>query len=277
LEIEVHFQKSPELGRRYIYSTSGQDATWLLKGSPTKANQVVDMAIKLLGEEVHNTFILSSTRGGVSRVHGTGSSPSWVGKVGQFLVPLLAIIFGKREHEHIAKQINEWAPYFGITAISAGYWGEQRLGSDYRDPVLETVLGLAGSSGGTRQVLCVITQLFWAPIRSIIIIEEPEISLHPESQLHLIDLFAEVIKDEKQILITTHSPILVMALSQAVQKGKLKSDDVAVYHVEKKEKTGTVTKPLPVNSKGHVKGWIPSFAKVERKLLREWAKSLPQV
>ena len=141
---------------------------------------------------------------------------------------------------------------------------------------MKITLPLSLSSAGTRQVLSIITQLIWEPFGSINIIEEPEISLHPEAQLQLVDLFAQVVKGGRQILITTHSSILLMALSHAVMEQKLNARAVAIYHVEKKARTGTVAKPLPMNEKGYIRGWVPSFAKVERKLMREWVRNLPE-
>ncbi len=106
-------------------------------------------------------------------------------------------------------------------------------------------------------------------------IEEPEISLHPESQVKLVEMFAEAIKDGKQIIITTHSSLLVLSLNRPIRKGVLKRDDVAIYDVTKTSK-GTQVTPLELTDKGYIKGWIPSFKKVEQELMREWVQSLPE-
>ena len=151
-----------------------------------------------------------------------------------------------------------------------------RAGSDYVDSNLEVNLELALSSSGARQILTLITQLFWVPDGSLLLIEEPEISLHPRAQIDVLELFAGVIKEQnKQIIATTHSLIMLQALGYAVHKGWLDRDDIAVYHVEK-GKTGTKTKLLPLGKQGYIKGWVPSYSKVERQLLREWAKTLPR-
>ena len=85
-----------------------------------------------------------------------------------------------------------------------------------------------------------------------------------------------MIKEQnKQITATTHSLIMLQALGYAVHKGWLDRDDIAVYHVEK-GKTGTKAKLLPLGKQGYIKGWVPSYSKVERQLLREWAKTLPR-
>ena len=107
-------------------------------------------------------------------------------------------------------------------------------------------------------------------------IEEPEISLHPQAQVDVLEMFAEAIKqDDKQIIATTHSHIMLQALGYAVHKSWLEREDIAVYHVEK-GKTGTKAKLLPLGKQGYIKGWVPSYSKVEKQLLREWAKTLPR-
>ena len=107
-------------------------------------------------------------------------------------------------------------------------------------------------------------------------VEEPEISLHPKAQIDVLEMFAEAIREDgKQIIATTHSHILLQALGYAVLKEWLSRDEIAVYHVEKK-KHGTTASLLPLGKNGYIKNWVPSYTKVERQLLQEWAKTLPR-
>lgn len=213
--------------------------------------------------KVDNSLILKSLK-----IFGVGTS-------GQFLIPVLSLIYSNREYEQTYEKINKWASKFGLSKFSAGWKGGEILGSDYVDDKLNAVLDLAMASHGSKQILSVITQLFWSDPGSIIMIEEPEISLHPDSQAHLAELFAESILDGKQILITTHSEFLPLTLSIPIQKGLLKTDDIAIYHVNKGQK-GTSIKRLELTSKGYVKGWIPSFAELEGRLLKEWMETVPE-
>jgi len=52
----------------------------------------------------------------------------------------------------------------------------------------------AQASYGQRQALSIVAQLFVAPPNSLILMEEPELSLHPEAQMMQPLLFAEAIK-----------------------------------------------------------------------------------
>lgn len=222
------------------------------------------------------TFLVSSVRGDVPHSVLTHGSASEVGVHGQQLLLLLAIIFGQRQHKDIAAKITKWARRFGVGDLNAGFRGSSEAGSDYLDTDLKAVLDLALASSGARQILTVITQLLWAQEGSLLMIEEPEISLHPQAQVDVLEMFAEAIReDNKQIIATTHSHILLQALGYAVHKEWLSSGQIAVYHVQKGKK-GTRARLLPLGKHGYIKNWVPSFTKVERQLLQEWAKSLPR-
>jgi predicted ATP-dependent endonuclease of OLD family len=105
--------------------------------------------------------------------------------------------------------------------------------------------------------MTIITQLFWSEPGDLIMIEEPETSLHPEFQVLLQELFAEAVRDGRQIVYSTHSPFLILALSRVIGKGILSRDDIAIYHVEKGDR-GTKVKQLRLNDRGFVSGWIPT-------------------
>lgn len=236
--------------------------------------QEIQKAISFLSD---NSFLLSSIRGAVQHSTATQGSPRWVGIHGESLLLLLAIIFGQRRHKRISDQLVLWAERFGIRGLQAGYIGENRASADYEDPDLSASLTLALSSSGARQILTVITQIFWAPNGSLLMIEEPEISLHPKAQIDVLEMFSKAIYCEnKQIVATTHSHVLLHALGYAVHKCWLDSKDIAVYHIEKRN-IGTTAKILPLGKNGYIKGWVPSYTKVERLLLQEWAKTLPRV
>ena len=249
----------------------------LLDGNVTRQSDIVQMVDKFCSRELTpKTFLISSARGNVPYSVDTRPEPSWVGTHGEDLLRLLARIYGRREYDEKAEIIAKWANGFGVQALKAGLWESNRVGSDYLDTELRIPVNLALASSGARQILTVITQLFWAPRGSLIMIEEPEISLHPKAQIDALEMFAEAIKEDKQIIATTHSLFLMQAIGYGVHKGWLDASQVAIHHVEKKKAMGTISKQLPIKKTGYIKGWVPSFTKVERDMLREWVKTLPK-
>ena len=66
---------------------------------------------------------------------------------------------------------------------------------------------------GTQQLILLLTFLYASPAKSVLLIEEPEIYLHGESIWKLLAIMEKVSKsEEKQILLTTHSPLVVEAV-----------------------------------------------------------------
>ena len=226
----------------------------------------------------NRVVFISSVRGIIPEVNRTDKGmekPSNVGKEGEHLIHLLARIFGTLEYRDAAAKIAEWAGKFGVNELHAGWRGANELISEYLDPSFGVVLNLSSASQGSRQILSIITQLFWSEPGDIIMIEEPEISLHPGSQVLLTELFAEAIAEGKQIIITTHSEFLPLALRRPIKNGLLALDDIALYHVMK-DGGGTTAEKLDLTEDGYVKGWIPSFAEIEDDLLGEWIETVPE-
>lgn len=69
-------------------------------------------------------------------------------------------------------------------------------------------------ASGTKEILYLITLLYTTPKKSLLMIEEPEIHLHAEAISKFLDLLKKISeKEEKQIILTTHSPIFVDLVS----------------------------------------------------------------
>ncbi|RLC60653.1 MAG: hypothetical protein DRI01_09840, partial [Chloroflexi bacterium] len=218
-------------------------------------------------------FLISALRGDVESEAATKGEPEWVGKHGENLLQILSLI-SPIEHKKKLEKIQEWAFRFGLKEPWGRWKGKDQLGVEYEDPKLSAVFKLALASYGCKQVMSIITQLFWSEPGDIIMIEEPEISLHPNSQANLPELFGEAICEGKQVLLTTHSLVLPLALGRPIEKGLLKPSDIAVWHI-KKEPRGTIAENLELTERGYIKGWIPSFAEIELELMQEWARTLP--
>ena len=243
--------------------------------------EVAEMIRKLISERLQSKlYYISTLRGSINYFVSTGISENelkqnGIGMKGKNLVELLSLIFSERKYERVAEKISLYAEKFGIKGLKAGWSGENSLKGDFIENELENLLNLALASYGSKQILSVITQLFWCEEGSTILIEEPETSLHPESQAKLTTLFADAISEGKQIIITTHSDFLPRTLIRPIRDGLIKIEDIAVYEVNKKS-DGSVVEELKLNDSGFIKGWIPSFSKIEGELLKEWGKTLPE-
>lgn len=84
-------------------------------------------------------------------------------------------------------------------------------GSSPRDGTLRrsrVISELAQESDGTLRILSILAALYQQPSRSLIVIEEPEINIHPGALGVIADLLREA-SLRSQILVTTHNPDLI--------------------------------------------------------------------
>lgn len=100
--------------------------------------------------------------------------------------------------------------------------------------------------------------------------------MHPQFEHSLAKLFAESVSGGRQLILTTHSEVLVAALGNAVRNrtAGLTADRVAVWHLDRNQ-DGVSAKRISVSDKGYLYGWVKSFADVEENLFHEWAAGLP--
>ena len=253
------------------------------------AQDVVEILSKTLRKEhVSKVALLTPLRGRVSkygsasrRIREIEGELCSIGPDGEMLIEFLSTVAGSRRYKVSQAYISKWASEFGLAEIYAGFSGREGLLSlDYEDSILKTVIDVARASHGARQVLCVIAQLF-SPDQDIVLIEEPELSLHPESVAKLPLMFLDAIKLGKQIIITTHSTILPLALSRMARKAREEgicanpNELIAVYEIEKTPE-GTTAARLYLDEGGYIKGYVGSFFRVESELLKEWEESLPE-
>ena len=107
-------------------------------------------------------------------------------------------------------------------------------------------------------------QLVSAEKGATVMIEEPEIHLHPKAQGEIAEVLAEVaLEEDKQVIMTTHSEHITGRLLTLVAEEKLTPDDLAIYAFEKDEETGECSaKSLRVTDDGKVEGAIHDFFQV---------------
>lgn len=132
----------------------------------------------------------------------------------------------------------------------------RRLGKSPSDPFQLLIkvgtysANIADVGYGVSQALPVAVQAISAPSRSILLIQQPEVHLHPRGQAALGSLFCELARsDKKRFVIETHSDFVVDRIRQHVGKGDLNASDVQILYFQRNSRE-TEVYPITIDETG---------------------------
>lgn len=112
---------------------------------------------------------------------------------------------------------------------------------------------------GVSQILPVLTLCYYAPEGSIILLEQPEIHLHPSVQSGLADVLIDAVKNRKvQIVVESHSEHLLRRLQRRIAEQTVSPDDMALYFCEAVADGSRLT-ALDVDLFGNITNWPKDF------------------
>ncbi len=172
----------------------------------------------------------------------SGGRPSDMGRRGERVVEAIlasreaGVLYSRgrgKKRQTLEERVAQWLKDLGlihsfeVRPITEGgklfqVWVKRTASSS---EVLITDVGF-----GVSQILPVITLCYYVPAGSIILLEQPEIHLHPRMQSGLADVLIDAIKTRKvQIIIESHSEHLLRRLQRRIAEEKLNSEDAALY------------------------------------------------
>jgi predicted ATPase len=112
---------------------------------------------------------------------------------------------------------------------------------------------------GVSQILPVLTICYYVPEGSIILLEQPEIHLHPTVQAGLADVFIDAIKNRNvQIILESHSEHLLRRLQRRISEEDISYKDAALYFCEMQD-GGSKIKHLELDLYGDITNWPEGF------------------
>ena len=152
---------------------------------------------------------------------------------------------------------------------------------DIYETVSKVVHGDVADIGcGTSQILPIVVQSLMPSKESLIIIEQPEVHLHPKVQADLADFFVNFASKDKKFLLETHSDYFIERIRYNIMNDAIKPEEVAIYYIEQNEfeKCSTI-ETININSKGQYSNlpedYITNFRlKETKKMTKKLLESL---
>lgn len=124
---------------------------------------------------------------------------------------------------------------------------------------------LADTGFGLSQILPVLVQGFYAPPHSTIVVEQPELHLHPRAQSELADVLISMVQAQEsdaprniQLIIETHSEHLLRRLQRRIAEDRIPQSDVAAYFAQMSQ-SGAQLEPLAIDDCGNITNWPRGF------------------
>ena len=112
---------------------------------------------------------------------------------------------------------------------------------------------------GVSQVLPALVLLYYVPEGSTVLMEQPEIHLHPSAQSGLADLMLNVAETrDVQIIVESHSEHLMRRLQRRVAEEEASSEDVKLYFVSSSRGVAQAS-DLELNEWGEIENWPEHF------------------
>ncbi|NYZ16883.1 DUF3696 domain-containing protein [Azospirillum sp. RWY-5-1] len=139
-------------------------------------------------------------------------------------------------------------------APGANYWGVKLTTSAGAAEVALTDVGF-----GLSQVLPVIVLLYYVDKGSTVLIEQPELHLHPRAQGVLADLILYVTKHRGiQVIVETHSEHLLLRLQRRIAEAAASAEDAKLYFISA-QRGASYAEPLRLNELGEIENWPDNF------------------
>lgn len=161
----------------------------------------------------------------------------------------------------LAEAVNRWLIYLGVAErIETNDLG--KIGHELKitTDIEEMEQDLTHVGVGVSQVLPILVMALLAEEDDVIILEQPELHLHPRVQSRLADFFVTMNALGKQCIVETHSEYLINRLRYLVAKSDDRkiADDTLIYFVEK-EAGHSVYREITINEYGKIDEWPKGF------------------
>lgn len=172
--------------------------------------------------------------------------------------------------------LEHWLRELGIVEdLTVEARGRAGVSIEVRPPELDRPVDLTSVGVGVSQVLPVLAVCLLAEPGDIVMLEQPELHLHPALQMRLADFLLACTDSGRQIIVETHSEHLVNRLRRRVAEddGDSIRDLVRVVFAERDDEGHTLFRPSDINPLGGLSedwpdGFLDLGARDAQKLLQ---------
>ena len=112
---------------------------------------------------------------------------------------------------------------------------------------------------GITQVLPIVVATLAASHDSLVLLENPEVHLHPAGQAQMGQFLAEVAQAGVQVILETHSDHILNGIRRAVKAGRLSAEQVAIHFFQPRLEGNTQVVSPVLDKTGNIDAWPDGF------------------
>lgn len=141
----------------------------------------------------------------------------------------------------------EWVNYFNLGRIN--------IDNKQKDLIKLNVNthNIADVGFGVSQSLPILIEGLFMPQKQTLLLEQPEIHLHPKMQMNMADFLLSLAIQDKQVIVETHSDHIINRLIRRYMEHKHLRNKIKIYFIDKNESGLSCIEPIEIDE---VKGAI---------------------
>lgn len=214
-------------------------------------------------------------RGNPARTYKrTGAGVFYPGLFHDYVASVIFQWQREKNSEELLTRLEEDLSLLGLTAqIESRSLGvaelELRVGR-LRTQQSQDLVSIADVGFGVSQVLPVVVALLAARSGQIVYLEQPEIHLHPRAQVALAEVIARAANRGVQVIVETHSELLLLGIQSLVAREQLAPDKVKLHWFTRDEEGVTRVVSADLDEDGAFGEWPVDFADVSMEIMRAY-------
>ena len=213
-------------------SLKNKELYQFLKNRPTDKEPPVPSVLEMFVEDVSSFAPIRSKPQRTYNPLKEGVSPEGSD------MPMLLMNLSKADEETWRK-LKERLVEFGKTSGLFTDINVRRLGKSMGDPfqlqikVKGPKANLIDVGYGVNQVLPILVRILNTHEKTVFLMQQPEVHLHPKGQAELSSLFVDIVQQrEVGFVIETHSECMIDRARIEIMRGRIKPEDVSLIYLE---------------------------------------------
>ena len=251
-----HMKKMQSAIGNWQNLTNSEDERIDIQNVPEEYKKEFSELEKIFSEFKSHTIYIGPIRPYPSRHYYLQTQPEKIDSLGNNAIHLL-VEWSKTNSERYSKAIADLRDLKLIEEISTNALKDELIEVSVTPYNHKKSVNISDVGFGLSQILPIVIANITSEKNSNILVNQPEVHLHPSCQAQLANYFAKESED-KNFIIETHSEYLINRFRLLVQNGTLKKENIKIIYIDSIN-NDTITHNITINDSGDLEGAPSSF------------------